>query len=140
MLTIDQARIIMSQCIEIARKNQTPFGAALVDDEGTILQLAANTSKINGPLAHAEMNVLQALHKYTRHPIHLVTTCEPCPMCAGAAVWSGVRSIHFGVSIRQAKEYLKQIDVKTDQIIEASWENIPLYSGLMEKECLLLFE
>jgi len=130
---------IMVQCVQIARENQTPFGAALVNLQGEVLELAANTGATDGPTAHAEVNVLRNAHRHHDQNLVLVTTCEPCPMCAGAAVWAGVSAIYYGTSIPEAKTYLKQIDIRCQEIVEASWKKIPVEGGVLRQECLGLF-
>ncbi|MBM3382774.1 MAG: hypothetical protein FJY29_10075 [Betaproteobacteria bacterium] len=63
--------------------------AWLIDSKGRLLGCASNSSGRNR-LQHAEMNLLQAWWQRERRPLpvdaRLVTTLEPCPMCAGA-IW-----------------------------------------------------
>lgn len=130
---------IMQQCIDIARANHTPFGAALVNETGSVLKLAPNTTKIDGPTAHAEVNVLKQANEFPEEKLYLITTCEPCPMCAGAALWAKVKGIYFGASIADASQFMKQIDISCQQVVDASWVNIPVVGGVLKEECLELF-
>ncbi|MDW3195339.1 MAG: nucleoside deaminase [Cytophagales bacterium] len=134
-----QVASIMQQCIDIARAHHTPFGAALVNEAGKVLVMAPNTTKIDGSTAHAEMNVLKDANKYPGEQLFLITTCEPCPMCAGAALWTKVKGIYFGASIEDASQFMKQIDISCQQVVDASWVNIPVVSGILKEECLELF-
>ena len=49
------------------------------------------------PLAHAEVNALMALDYAAADVLSCVlhTTLEPCPLCAGALVLSGVRELRY---------------------------------------------
>lgn len=83
-----------------------PIGAALVDSNHNIISrgrnrinetIAPKKEICNNKLSHAEMNVLlkidkdQKLHEdYT-----LYTTTEPCVLCFGAIVMSGVRNVIY---------------------------------------------
>lgn len=85
-----------------------PVGAAFVDGSGTVVyrgrnrlyETQASPPYIAGSrLGHAEMNVLVQMP--TRDFPHvgegiLYTTLEPCPMCIGALVMSGVRRVSYG--------------------------------------------
>lgn len=130
----------MQQCINIARKNKTPFGAALVNEKGDMLKLASNTTKKDGPVAHAEINVLKHANEFPGDQLFLVTTCEPCPMCAGAALWAKVQEVYFGASIADASQFMKQIDISCQQIVDASWTDITVQGGILKEECLSLFQ
>lgn len=130
---------IMLKCIDIAQRNQTPFGAALVNDRGEVLELAANSTATDGPVFHAEMNVLKNAHLFPEEQLFLVTTCEPCPMCAGAAIWAKVKGICYGASIGDASQYMKQISVSSQQIVEASWVEMDIVGGVLREECIELF-
>lgn len=130
---------IMQQCIKIAQENQTPFGAALINDKGEILELACNTTRNDGPVAHAEVNVMRHANKYPNDTLYLVTTCEPCPMCAGAAIWAKVEGIYFGASIADASQFMKQIVITCQQVVDASWKKIPVKGGILREACIALF-
>jgi tRNA(adenine34) deaminase len=88
-----------------------PIGAAIADTRGRVLARgrnrvygrqpdsgSASVPVLHGhPLAHAEVNALVALDYATAdvHSCVLYTTQEPCPLCAGALVMSGVRGLRY---------------------------------------------
>ena len=98
--------------IQLAHTNVTsqtggPFGAAVFEARtGRLIAIGVNlveSSKCS--LAHAEMIALahahQALGNFdlgatNRPKLELVTSCEPCAMCYGAILWSGVRKVVCG--------------------------------------------
>ena len=87
-----------------AAGNQT-YGALLADANGRVLLEAMNTQDTDhDATAHAEMNLARALpSRFGRAQLGSCTVYasgEPCPMCAGALYWIGVRRVVFGLSIR----------------------------------------
>lgn len=108
--TLDLSRLdldgLMRRAIALAvsarSKGNHPFGALLCDGEGTIVLEAENTvGDDNDVTRHAELNLLSMASR-TFSPdalgrLVMVTSTEPCPMCAGATFWTGVRSVVFGL-------------------------------------------
>lgn len=80
-----------------------PFGAILVAPDGTVALEAENTVVTENDVTdHAETNLVRKasrsipydeLSHYT-----LVTSCEPCAMCAGAIYWAGIGTVVYGLS------------------------------------------
>lgn len=80
-----------------------PFGAILVAPDGSVVLEAENTVTTGTDVTgHAETNLVRlawrslphdALRAYT-----LVTSCEPCAMCAGAIYWAGIGTVVYGLS------------------------------------------
>ena len=95
--------------IQLALTNVTaqtggPFGAAVFETKtGRLLAVGVNVVEpTNCSLAHGEMVALANAHRTLRHfdlgatgipKLELVTSCEPCAMCYGAILWSGVRKV-----------------------------------------------
>jgi tRNA(Arg) A34 adenosine deaminase TadA len=91
----------------VDRETGGPFGAIIVEREsGRLVSVGMNSVvRLANCTLHGEMVAFmmaqQRLRSYTLGapgmPEHeLVTSCEPCAMCLGAALWSGVRSIVCG--------------------------------------------
>ncbi len=88
-----------------------PFLAAVYDAEGHLIAQAANSVvREQCSHRHAEMNVIelaqQALGTYDLSPynLSLYVTAEPCMMCIGAIMWSGLKAVYFGVSSSRVEE------------------------------------
>lgn len=84
-----------------------PFGAAIFEsDTGQLVSVGVNSVvRLANSLWHAEMMALAMAHTRLRsHTLaapdvarhELVTSCEPCAMCLGATLWSGVGSLVCG--------------------------------------------
>lgn len=80
-----------------------PFGAVLVAPDGSIALEAENTVVTDRDVTgHAETNLVRAASRSIPHeqlPAYtLVTSCEPCAMCAGAIYWAGIGTVVYGLS------------------------------------------
>lgn len=93
----------------IDRGTGGPFGACVFEQEsGRLVAVGVNgVQRHNNSTLHAEMVALMmAQHRlghFTLHdeglPLHdLVTSCDPCAMCFGAVLWSGVRRVVCGAT------------------------------------------
>lgn len=76
-----------------------PF-AAVIECEGDILASKSNDSRTTGnPLHHAEMlaiaSVIETHGPAVLQKSHLFASNEPCPMCVGACIWSGIRNVTY---------------------------------------------
>ena len=81
-----------------------PFEAAIYDREGTCVVAAVNSVELeNCSHNHAEMNAIRLAEEkfgvWNLAPRNLVlyTTSEPCMMCMGGILWSGIRKVVYGV-------------------------------------------
>jgi guanine deaminase len=85
-----------------------PFGAVIVR-EGRILSRGWNeVTSSNDPTAHAEiMAIRQAcreLGTFRLGGCELYASCEPCPMCLGAAYWARLDRVVFGATRTDAAQ------------------------------------
>lgn len=78
-------------------------GAVLIADAGEVVATGRNMvatapddQSLGGNyLAHAEMNAFAAMSSYHARGLHLITTLEPCLMCAATALFLNVESIAY---------------------------------------------
>src|SRR5574338_212192 len=103
----DDARIRLA--IQLARDNVEqstggPFGAAVFESgTGRLVGVGTNAVlRLNNSTAHAEIvalamaqaNIGSFTLRHDGKPRHeLYSSCEPCAMCLGAALWSGVTRV-----------------------------------------------
>lgn len=97
---------LMRRAIALAQdarsKGNHPFGALLCDLDGTIVLEAENTVSVEHDVTcHAEQNLMSAAaRKFGGEELGrlvMVTSTEPCAMCAGATFWTGVRAVVYGL-------------------------------------------
>lgn len=118
-----------------------PFLAAIYDKKGNLIAKMPNTvAKNQCCLCHAEVNTIKQAHEklktYDLAPLDLsiYVTAEPCIMCAGAIMWSGIKRVFYGVNSADV-EKITGFDegFKPDWINEFSKRNIEVY-GEIEAE------
>ena len=110
---IDHPRLIMATKIILGLQQELkkhigkgygPFLAAIYDSKGNLIAKAANNVvKKSCSNNHAEMNVIKLAEKklgtYDLSPynLSLYVTSEPCMMCLGGIMWSGIKNVYYGV-------------------------------------------
>ncbi len=137
---------LMREAVAEACRADMPFGCVLADAAtGESLGSAAN-SAASDATGHAEINALRlmAARKIEASRVVLVSTAEPCPMCASASWWAGVRGVVYGTSTADLVRFgWRQIDLPAADLLAKarpaatlflsggylSDETDPLYSG-----------
>ena len=82
-----------------ALENKTFTGAFIVRGGEVLRRDITSIEPDRNPLAHAELKAVQgAITRYGPElkGCYLYTTQRPCPMCASAAVWSGIERVVYG--------------------------------------------
>ena len=147
IMSESQHKRFMRRAIELAANiPDFPFGALIVDrDTGTILSEGWNKTS-NNPTWHGEIDAINNLAASSAgikgKNLVLYTTAEPCPMCQGAILWSGIGMVVYGTSIRSLQRLgWRQIDILAEEVIRRSPEwRCTLIGGVLERECDSLFE
>jgi tRNA(Arg) A34 adenosine deaminase TadA len=121
-----------------------PFGSVIVDAKsGELICQGWNRSDVN-PILHGEIDAINRLHEGPiRDPSSLVlySTAEPCVMCLGAILWSGINTVVFGTSVETLTRLgFKQFKISANELIEKSFNTqCELIGGVLESECDRLF-
>jgi tRNA(Arg) A34 adenosine deaminase TadA len=96
----------MSLAWQAYRAGSLPVGAVVLDESGTPVghgrstrhdAIAVPGQLANTRIAHAEVNALAQLPcqgSFQRHVLY--TNVEPCCLCMGAALQTGVGALHYG--------------------------------------------
>ena len=146
MNTHDQ---LMRRAIEVCRAGiaagQSPFGAVIAGIGGDVVCEAHNTVRAGGdPTAHAEVNAIRQACRLlgtidlTGHV--LVTTCEPCPMCAAAAHWAGLDEVVCGATIEDARNAgFSELGVSCASLYRQGDSRVKIYRGVLQAQCRDLF-
>jgi tRNA(Arg) A34 adenosine deaminase TadA len=108
----------MRLAISISRENVEhesggPFGAAIFESHtGRLVSVGMNSVvRLNNCALHGEMVAFmmaqQKVGSFSLNgpnlPVHeMHTSCEPCAMCLGATLWSGVQRVVYGAAREDA--------------------------------------
>lgn len=122
-----------------------PFGALLAAPDGTVLMEAKNGFHPHGDgTAHAERLLATRacidLPPDIRATATLVTSAEPCAMCAGAIYWAGIGRVVFGLSEARLKAMIGPhpenltMDLPCRQVFAAGQRAITVEGPLLEDE------
>ncbi len=110
---LDRDRIleVHKKTAEIVKKGNGPFFASVYDEKGNIVAEAGNSVvKDQCPVYHAEVNAIRAtcakLGTYDLAPynLSLYVNAEPCIMCVGAIMWSGIKHVYYGVPSKRVED------------------------------------
>ena len=109
-MTNDQT--LLTRAVEISRDHMRrgtggPFGAVIVDPQGTIVSEGWNcVTSANDPTAHAEVTAIrracEALGRFDLRGHVIYSSCEPCPMCLAAIYWARLDRVVFANSREDA--------------------------------------
>jgi tRNA(Arg) A34 adenosine deaminase TadA len=126
----------------VERKTGGPFGAVITDGDGRIISAGVNlVVPRHNSVLHAEVVALMLAHEATgnhslaragRQPMTLAASCDPCAMCLGAALWSGVARLATGA----LREDAEQLSFDEGPVYPDSWtylegRGIEIHRGIM---------
>jgi tRNA(adenine34) deaminase len=98
-LALDEARAALDH-------DDVPIGAVVVLDGVVIARRHNERERLADPTAHAELLALRdaaaAVGSSRLDGATLVSTLEPCPMCAGAALMARIERVVFGADDMKA--------------------------------------
>lgn len=128
----------------IIKKEGGPFGAVIVDKDGNIIANGNNqVLKSKDPTAHAEIvairNACKKLQTYDLSGYILYTSCEPCPMCLSAIIWSNIKKVYYGCTKKDAGDIGFRDDMIYDYL-KGKNENLIELKELDRDECIKTFE
>lgn len=135
----------MRRAVELAKRNpDAPFGCVIADGSGQTVAEAVNDAD-RSPILHGETAAIISL--FEEDPgadtsgLTLYTTAEPCPMCSGAILWSGIPTVFYGSSTATLKGLgLDHIDLPCEEVSRrCSFGSFEATGGLLEDECAPLF-
>lgn len=128
---LDEARAALAH-------DDVPIGAVVVRlADGAVVARRHNEREVAGdPTAHAELLALRdaaAAAGTSRLDGHvLVTTLEPCPMCAGAAVLARIDAVVFGAADPKAGSLGSLYHLGADPRLN---HDVAVRSGVRADEC-----
>ncbi len=125
------------------REGNNGFGAVIIHEK-TIIASAHDTEESdNDPTSHAEINAIkiasQRIGKNLENCI-LISTHEPCPMCATAIVWANINTVVYGYSIEDSmRQGRRRIDIGCKEIFAKANKNVEIIEKVQYEECSYLY-
>src|SRR6202049_2910288 len=125
----------------------------LIGNREVVIASAGNRVKTSGSsIKHVELETLKYVSSgYGRYlpDFILYSTHEPCPMCAGAGVWSRIGAVVYGVSQEDIAAYGRKRGTEDYKwracliscrlVFEKGNHHIPVIGGFLRKNCQGLF-
>lgn len=123
---------------DAAQAGEVPVGCVIVKD-GTVIARSSNScERDRDPMMHAEMKAMkEALAVLGTKDLRGCTLCvtlEPCPMCAGAIVHSGISVLVFGSYDTEFGAFGSAYNLASHPYASG----LEVYGGIMESQCSAL--
>lgn len=149
----DRMRVAVGLAREnVLRGTGGPFGAGVFEaGAGRLVAAGVNSvTRLNNSVLHAETLAIMlaqarlgtyALGSTGAETYLLVTSCEPCAMCLGATLWSGVRGLVCGA----AKEDATAVGFDEGPVFAESWayverRGLRTARGVLREEAVAVLE
>ena len=122
-----------------------PFGAVIVSSKNGEIISNGNNKVLSqkDPTAHAEIVAIREackkLNTYDLSDYILYTSCEPCPMCLSAIIWSNIKNVYYGCTKNDAGEIGFRDDIIYDYLKGKNSDLINL-EKVDRDECIKLFQ
>lgn len=139
-MTAETDDALMARALDAADRGaaagEAPFGCALRLVDGARVEAHNRVGVTGDPSAHAELEALRRAAGQAAGPdaaVDAVAACtgEPCPMCASALLWAGVRRIVWAVSIEElAALGVAQQRLPSAELVERLGAGVALRGGV----------
>ncbi len=125
-----------------------PYGGIIVKNDQVIGKGKSTGVATKDPTAHAEMNAIRQAAQFLgtgdMRGCTMYANCDPCPMCAGAAIYSGVSTVVIGAG----PEVLRRLssgrydlkDYTIERVVELSGLTIQVIRGVLEEQAEKVFK
>ena len=115
-----------------------------MNKDGKIIAEGRNqVIKQKDPTAHAEIVVIREackkLNRYDLYDCVLYTSCEPCPMCLSAIIWSNIKQVYYGCNKKDA-DMIGFRDNVIYEYLEGKNLDLVCLKQIDRDECIKTFE
>ena len=130
-----------------AAQGEQPFGAVVVRDGEVVVRSRSLKVSTSDTTAHSEtLAIKYATQKLGRRELPDCTfyaTCEPCPMCLGAILNGGIKTLVVGARNRDIKQLAKVAfnfkDYTVERFAEMTGWDLKVIEGVRSAECIALY-
>ena len=138
-------RVAIAEARAAKAEGNKGYGCVLLMGDRVLARTHDTAVARGDPSLHAEHSaILEAIARWGSPDLTgslLISTCEPCPMCTGLAVWAGVTTIMFGSSIADtAAMGRSRILVGAAEIAGRAPHVVEVIGGVLKDECDPLYD
>lgn len=135
----------MKLAIELSSKAYYPYGAVIVKDDKIIGRSDADVLVAKTPYSHAELRALEsAMEDLGGHlcaeggkGVTIYSSCEPCAMCMGAILYTGIDRLVYGATLEDSDECVNEILAKANDIAKiCSNREIEIVPEVLKEEAV----
>lgn len=138
-------REAVSQAWAAKAEGDKGYGALLVMGDRVLGRAHDSISTDRDPSQHGELKAIRQAAAALGTPdlcgALLLSTCEPCPMCAALATWANVSTVVFGSSIADTAAMGRtRIMIEAAEIVRRSPFTMDVVGGVLKEECDRLYD
>ncbi len=135
----------MNIAIELSKKADYPYGAIIVKDGEIIGRSDTNTMVSKSGFSHAELRAIEdAMDNLGGHlcaeggkGATIYSSCEPCAMCMGAILYTGISKLVYGATLEDSLDCVNEILAHSKDVADAcSNRNIEIVSEFEREEAV----
>lgn len=112
--------------IELSKKAVYPYGAIIVKNGEIIGRSDSDVAVSKTAYSHAELRAIEdAMDHLGGHlcaeggkDCVIYSSCEPCAMCMGAILYTGIKKLVYGATLEDSKECVNDILVKAQVVAD----------------------
>ena len=124
--------------------NGGPFGAVIVRG-GEIVAVSGNcVTSTNDPTAHAEVVAIReackTLDTFDLSGCEIFASCEPCPMCLGAIMWSRIDKLYYAADRNDASVAGFDDELFYTELTLSNEKRLLKPTQLLQKEAVKVFD
>lgn len=112
--------------IELSKKSIYPYGAIIVKNGEIIGRSDVDVPVSKTGFSHAELRAIEnAMEHIGGHlcaeggkGCTIYSSCEPCAMCMGAILYTGIERLVYAGTLEDSKECVNEIIVKAEDVAD----------------------
>ncbi|MBO5349769.1 MAG: nucleoside deaminase [Clostridia bacterium] len=112
--------------IELSKKSMYPYGAIIVKNGEIIGRSDADVPVSKTGFSHAELRAIEnAMEHIGGHlcaeggkGCTIYSSCEPCAMCMGAILYTGIERLVYGATLEDSKRCVNEILAKAEDVAD----------------------
>ena len=110
--------------IELSKKAFYPYGAIIVKDGQIIGRSDAEVPVSKTGFSHAELRAIEDAMEHLGGYLcaeggkgcTIYSSCEPCAMCMGAILYTGIERLVYAATLEDSKECVNEILAKAEDV------------------------